>query len=89
MIKEFGSLENLYKELKEETERTKLIKGRLKETLLCSKEQAFFSRELTTIQKNVPIDFNLKECQWGDYNKEATIQLLKNLDFKSLIARLP
>lgn len=89
LVKEFGNLENLYKELKEETEKTKKMKGKLKETLLRSEEQAFFSKMLATIQKNVPINFNLGRCQWGGYNKAKTIQLLKSLEFQSLITRLP
>jgi len=65
------------------------MKGKLKEALLRSKEQAFFSKMLATIQKSVPVDFNLEKCQWGKYNKEKVVQLLKNLEFHSLITRLP
>ena len=37
----------------------------------------------------MPIDFNLKKCQWGKYDKEKITQILKNLEFYSLIKRLP
>ena len=62
---------------------------KLKEILIRNKGQALFSKELAEIKKNVPIDFNPKDCQWGDYNKEKVSQILENLDFYSLIARLP
>ena len=82
LIKEFGSLENLYQNLEK-------LKPKLKESLLLQKEQAFFSKELAEIKTNVPIDFNLKKCQWGKYNQKKIIGILKNYEFQTLIKRLP
>ena len=82
LIKEFGSLENLYQNLAK-------LKPKLKESLLFQKEQAFLSKELAEIKTNVPIDFNLKKCQWREYDKEKIIQILKELEFESLIKKLP
>ncbi len=82
LIKEYGSLEEIYDNIT-------LIKGKIREKLQHHKEDAFFSRELAQIHKNVPIDFNLKDCQWSGYDKEKTAQTLKNLEFYSLIERLP
>jgi len=82
LIKEFGSLENLYQNLEK-------LKPKLKESLLLQKEQAFLSKELAEIKTNVPIDFNLKKCQWREYDKEKIIQILKELEFESLIKKLP
>ncbi len=44
---------------------------------------------LAQIQRNVQIDFNLEKCRWRKYNKEKVIQILKELEFYSLIERLP
>ena len=82
LIKEFGSLENLYQNLAK-------LKPKLKESLLLQKEQAFLSKELAEIKTNVPIDFNLKKCQWREYDKEKITKILSNLEFYSLIKRLP
>jgi len=82
LIKEFGSLENLYQNLAK-------LKPKLKESLLFQKEQAFLSKELAEIKTNVPIDFNLKKCQWGKYNQKKIIGILKNYEFQTLIKRLP
>ncbi|MDI6592032.1 MAG: 5'-3' exonuclease H3TH domain-containing protein, partial [Patescibacteria group bacterium] len=89
LLKEFGTVENLYKELTENTEKTKKLKPKIKELLLQQKEQAFLSKSLAEIKKNVPIDFNLKDCQFKEYNEEKVIQLLRNFEFYSLIERLP
>ena len=82
LTKKFGTLENLYQNLAE-------LPPKLKENLIQHKEEAFFSRELAEIKKNVSLDFNLRQCQWGSYDKEKVIQSLKNLEFYSLIERLP
>lgn len=89
LIKEFGNLENLYQNLEQDSERAKKLKPKLKETLFQQKEQAFFSQALVKIKTNVPIDFNLDRCRWREYNKEKVVQILKNLEFHSLITRLP
>ena len=89
LLLEFGSLENLYKEIEENSEKAKKNKPKLEETLLKYKEQAFLSKDLANLYKNVPIDFNLKKCHWKEYNKEKATQILKNLEFHSLIKRLP
>jgi len=89
LLLEFSSLENLYKEIKENSEKTKRIKPKLKETLLEYREQAFVSKDLAELCKKVPIDFDLKKCSWGEYNKKKVAQLLKNYEFYSLIKRLP
>lgn len=82
LIKEFGTLENLYQQLAE-------VKPKLREVLMQNKEQAFFSKELVEIYKAVPLDFNLQECQWENYDKEKASQILNNFNFYSLIPRLP
>lgn len=89
LLLEFRSLENLYKEISEASGKAKKIKPKLKETLLNYKEQAFLSKDLARIKRDVPIDFNLEKCRWQEYNREKTTQILKNLEFHSLIERLP
>lgn len=89
LIKDFGSLENLFKELEENSEKAKKIKSSLKEKLLKSKETAFFSKTLVSIKKDTPLDFDLERCRWDGYDKEKAIGLLKSFEFYSLINRLP
>ena len=89
LLLKFGSLENLYKELEELSDRAKTLKPKLRETLLKYKEQAFFSKSLAKIKKDVPIDFNLKKFQWGKYEQKKIIGILENYEFQTLIKRLP
>lgn len=89
LLLEFGSLENLYKETQENSKKAEKLKSKLRETLLKYREQAFLSKTLAQAKKDIPIDFSLKKCQRKEYNKEKVIQILKNLEFYSLIERLP
>ena len=88
LIKEFGNLENLYREIEEDSEKAKKIKPKIKETMLQLKEQVFFSKMLATIRCDVSLDFNLEKCKWGEYDQEKVIQLLRKFEFYSLINRL-
>lgn len=88
LIKDFGSLENLYKELDENEEKAKKIKASLRKKLLDYKDQAFVSKMLAEIRKDAPIEFNLEKCRWGKYDKEKVVQIFRKYDFKTLISRL-
>ncbi|MFQ6049717.1 MAG: 5'-3' exonuclease H3TH domain-containing protein [Candidatus Paceibacterales bacterium] len=89
LLKEFGTIENLYQELKKKGKGLKKVKPKLKELLLQQKEQAFLSKELAKIQKNVLINLNPKKYQWKKYDKEKIAKLLKKFEFYSLLKRLP
>lgn len=86
LLKEFGTLENLYKELQASGSE---LPFSLKTKLLESKEQAFLSKQLAEIRKDAPIDFYLEKCRWGKYDKEKVVGLLQGLEFHTLIKRLP
>lgn len=87
LIKEFGSLENLYKEI-DSGRAGAVLKQSLFEKLKKYKEQAFLSKMLAQIKTDVPIDFNLEKCRWGEYDKAKVIKIFNNYGFKSLINRL-
>jgi len=81
LIKEYGTLEKIYDDLA-------LISPKIREKLIRHKEQAFFSKELATIYKNVPIGLDLNECRWGEYDKKKGAEILKDLGFYSLLGRV-
>ncbi|OGZ37443.1 MAG: hypothetical protein A3A94_00280 [Candidatus Portnoybacteria bacterium RIFCSPLOWO2_01_FULL_43_11] len=84
LLKKFGNLKNLYQDLGNAD-----LNHKLKAKLLEYKEQAFFSQYLATIRKDAPIEFDLKKCQRGEFDREKAIRLFKELEFNSLINRLP
>lgn len=84
LIKEFGSLDNLYAKLEKDCE----INDSLKKKLLSEKKKALLSRELVKIKKEVPINFKLEQCMFGGYNKEEVVKIFNEYQFKTLIPRL-
>lgn len=89
LLLEFGTLEKLYQAIEKKTKKAVKLKPKLKETLIQYKEQAFLSRDLAQIEKQTPIDFNLKDSLFGKYDKKAVVKLLEKFEFQSLIKRLP
>ncbi len=87
LIKKFGSLENLYQELKRNGEMAGEIKDSLRQKLLDQEEQAFISKSLVRLKTEAEVDFELEKCCWPRYNKDKAIEVLKNYQFQSLIKR--
>lgn len=63
------------------------IKPRILKLLLDNKEQAFLSQRLATIRRDVPLDFKLEDCKWGDYDKEKVQDFFEEMQFHSLLRR--
>lgn len=89
LLIQFGSLENIYREIAEDSESAKKMKASLKEKLLKYKDQAFVSKKLAELDFNVPIIFDLESCRWGNYNEESVKKILQEYEFHSLVNRLP
>jgi len=81
LILKFKTLENIYNNLKE-------IKDTLRKKLEGYKEQAYVSKMLAEIKKDVEIDFDLKDCTWGNYDKGKVIDDFSYYGFNTLITRL-
>jgi DNA polymerase-1 len=86
LIKKFKNLENLYQKLNQEESG---LKGKLNEKLALYKEQAFLSRELSRIKKDVPLDFRMEKCLFRPKNQAKVLKILERLEFYTLIKRLP
>jgi len=84
LIKNFGSVEGVYENIDDSR-----IKDRVKGLLIADKEMALKSKELATIDTAVPLDFVWDRCLLSDYDKQKVVKLFEELDFKSLISKLP
>jgi len=104
LIKIFGNIENLYEQISrykipasrqggQDTKKSQNsninLSSKTIELLTRNKDQAFLSKKLATIIKDVLIDFNLTDCLVHDYDKKKAEELFKKLGFKSLLSRLP
>lgn len=86
IIQKYGTIKNLYDELSTDTA---VLKPKVKEALKENKEMAFVSRELVEMKKDVDIDFKIDDCKFGTFNRSQVEQKMQQLEFNSLINRLP
>jgi len=83
LIGRYGTVEKIYEHL-EEVEST-----RARNALAGQKEQALLSKRLANIVTDVPINLDLEKCRTGDYDRQETTALFRELEFRSLVQRLP
>ena len=84
LLQEYGSVEALYAGIEDNIK----IKGALREKLLQSRDDAFLSKELATIVRNVPINFNFESARRTTEYNDNLYSLLKELELFKLIERL-
>ncbi len=87
LIKQFGSLENIYNNLDNKT--TGAVKERTIKLLSENRDAAFMSKKLATIDTNVDFNFKLKDAVLHDFNENKVKELLEKFHFRSLVRRLP
>ncbi|MBI2011239.1 hypothetical protein HYS91_00575 [Candidatus Daviesbacteria bacterium] len=84
LIKQFETVEKIYKK-----ENLKTLPERMQTLLAEGAESATLSKKLATLDLNAPIRLDLAKCRVSDYDIEQAKKLFEELEFKSLISRLP
>jgi DNA polymerase-1 len=82
LLQQFGTLDGIYEHLDE-------VKGKMRDRLAEHRESAFMSREIGRIVCDLPVELNLEEARTGRYDRRAVAQRFRELEFRSLIDRLP
>ena len=89
LLQKYGTIEGVYENISQ-------IKGAVKEKLERDKIQAFQSKHLATIRTDVPVELNLEEAktrlfggQAHEFDKAKLVKLFQELNFYSLIKRIP
>ena len=83
LIEKFGPIENIYKHL-EEIEPT-----RVRNALTGNEDVANTSKRLTTIVRDLDVDFDLESARVSNFDRESVVDLLQQLEFRSLLQRIP
>lgn len=83
LIQRYGTVEKIYEHLEE------IDSTRAKKALTGQEEQALLSKRLATIVTDVPISLDLELCRTGDYDRQEVTELFRELEFRSLVQRLP
>ncbi len=83
LIEKYKSLDALYEQINT-IEVTPSVRKKLEE----GKEDAYLSRTLSEIDRNVPIEFNFESAVIRSYNDEELAKLFTRLNFKSFLSKL-
>ena len=83
LLKRYGNLDDMYGSI--ESEKPDIISERIYGILKENKEQAFFSRMLATIRRDVKIKFSLNDARWGGFQPEDAKRLFRELEFNRLL----
>ncbi|MEW6238769.1 MAG: DNA polymerase I [Candidatus Omnitrophota bacterium] len=81
LIQQFGSLDNLYKNLNQ-------LKGKKRENLLNHKDMAMLSQKLVTIHVNVPIDMGTDGVKIGAPDWEGLRAFYLEMEFRTFASEL-
>jgi DNA polymerase-1 len=83
LLQQYGRLQGIYDHIED------ITPSKLQDTLREYRTQAFRSKELSTIVKDVPIKLDLKTCQVSHYDRNEVARLFQELEFIKLLPRLP
>ncbi len=82
LITQYGYLEDIYNNLHD-------IKGNIRSKLKSNKENAFMSKMLATIIRDIELDFSFNNSKLSEYDKDKAEDFMLQMEFKSLLSRLP
>jgi DNA polymerase-1 len=82
LLKDYETLDGIY-------ENIELISGSTQKKLKEGKELAYLSKELAQVWTDAPIKLDLKEVDGSKVNPTKLHEILKNLEFRTLVRQLP
>lgn len=83
LIKDYGSMEGVYENLEA------ITKPKQKQNLIDHMEDAFFSKKLATIMRDVPVDIDFEDLRdQNGYDVDKLRELYLRFQFRSLLAKL-
>ena len=80
LLTQYGSLDGIYENIDN-------IKGSTHEKLVTGNEDAYYSKELVTIYREVPLNITWDDLLYGNENTNELIQLYNELNFYSLLKK--
>lgn len=82
LLQQYGNLDSIYEHLDE-------IPTRFRNKLAEEKDQAYLSQKLSAIVTDMPLDFDLQACEAKNYDREKVVELFRELEFRTLLNRIP
>jgi len=82
LLQKFGSLDNIYCSL------DKVESASLAAKLKKGKKAAYLSQDLARIRCSIPLKIKIKDLRLKDWRNKATVEVFKNLGFRSLVKEM-
>ena len=83
LIRQFGTVEEIYARIDE------VNPPKLRNTLRDNEDIALQSKKLATIVTDTPVTLNMECCRVSQYDRSHVAELFRELEFSSLLPRLP
>ena len=83
LLTNYINLEGIYEHLEE------VKPPRVKNNLTVNQENAFEYRFLTTIKCDAPVTLDLDGCRFGGYERAKVVALMTELEFHTIVGRVP
>ena len=78
LLQEYGSLEAIYENIDS-------IKGKTQEKLLNDKDNAFMSKDIATIYRDVPLNISFEDIKYNGEDTQKLGEIYEKLEFYSLL----
>ncbi len=83
LLQEYDTLESIYENL------DSITVTRARNALAEHRESAFLSQKLGRIVTDAPVALDLEACRTHDYDRDRVSAIFRELEFRSLVGRLP
>ncbi|MDO8692093.1 MAG: DNA polymerase I [Dehalococcoidia bacterium] len=83
LLQQFGSVEGIYERLQE------VSPAKLRELLERNEDLSRLCKRLATIIRDAPVILDLEACRFGRYDRDQVVQIFREWEFRSLLAKLP
>ena len=82
LVSKYQTLDNIYKHLDD-------LKPAVRNKMEAGKDNAFLSEKLSTIKRDMKLDFDLKDSVIHEYDRKKVYDLFHKLEFRTLLSKLP
>ena len=82
LLAEHGSLDEIYAHLD-------TVPARFRAKLEDGRDSAYLSQRLARIVTDIDLPFDLERCRWRGYDRDALVDIFRQLEFRTLLDRLP
>ena len=82
LVQQFGTVQGIYDNLD-------ALPQKQQDLFRQHRDRAFQGVRLITIDRAAPVNLDLEQCRWGNYDRAEVLDVLRDLEFHSLVRWVP